>query len=325
MSVPGRVIVVGSINVDLVASVDRLPAPGETVTGATFDRHHGGKGGNQATAAARLGAEVVFVGAVGEDTFGPEARDALGAEGVDITRLAAVPGATGVALILVDARGENEIAVAAGANGQVSPERVERALARVALAPSDVVLVSNEIPIDSVRAALGLGRAAGATTVLNPAPATRLDDAILGMVDIVVPNVGELDELVGGGERQSDDTASLSPADIASHAATLLVGSGSANSGVSRAVIVTLGADGAVLVQRDRPPLVVPAARVNAVDTVGAGDTFVGSLAADLAAKRDVATATRRAVAAAGLSTTRAGARTGMPTATELDQFLDEG
>ncbi len=324
MSMRGRVIVVGSVNVDLVASVQRLPAPGETVTGATFARYAGGKGGNQATAAARLGAEVWFVGSVGDDALGVEAREALASEGIDVSELATVAGATGVALILVDARGENLIAVAAGANGEVTPTQVRAALARIAVSPPDVVLVSNEIPIASVRAALAAGRAAGATTVLNPAPATGLDATLLQAVDLLVPNTGELAELAArAGLAASDQGTSAGEADPAARGRILLAGPG--RPGVARAVIVTLGARGAVLVEGDAAPVAVPAVRVDAVDTVGAGDTFVGSLAADLAAGRDLETATRRATAAAGLSTTRPGARNGMPTAAELDAFLAGG
>ena len=141
-----RVIVVGSVNIDLVATADRLPAPGETVTGARFSRHHGGKGGNQAVAAARLGAETAFVGAVGDDAFGEEARAALAAEGIDLTAIRTVPGPTGVALILVDGRGENLIAVASGANALLTADDVLEAFVALAPAAGDVVLVGHEIP-----------------------------------------------------------------------------------------------------------------------------------------------------------------------------------
>lgn len=308
----GRVIVVGSVNVDLVATVERLPAPGETVIGGSFSRHHGGKGGNQATAAARLGARVAFVGAVGDDPFADEARAALGSEGIDVSELATIEGPTGVALILVDAHGENLIAVAPGANASVTAEQVIAALERARLRPVDVVLVSNEIPIDAVRAALREGRRAGATTILNPGPATGLDSMILASTDILVPNEGEVEQLIRG----------VSPG-RGSGAALLLAGP--AHPGVSRAVIVTLGAGGALLVRGDAAAATLPAADVHPVDTVGAGDTFVGSLAADLAADRGIAEAAARAVAAAGLSTTKPGARNGMPTAAELERFLGPG
>ncbi|HET7829392.1 MAG TPA: PfkB family carbohydrate kinase, partial [Candidatus Limnocylindrales bacterium] len=170
-----RVIVVGSVNVDLVVTVERLPAPGETVVGGRFARHDGGKGGNQAIAAARLGATTMFVGAVGDDAFGSDARAALAAGGVDTSELATLPGqATGVALILVDERGENSIAVAGGANAALGSVQVRQALKRVALAPDDVVLVGHEIRTAATHEALRQARLAKATAILNPAPAGGL-------------------------------------------------------------------------------------------------------------------------------------------------------
>lgn len=288
---PGRVIVVGSVNIDLVATVGHLPAPGETVTGGTFSQHHGGKGGNQAVAAARLGATVSFVGAVGDDAFGREARAALDAEGVDTTYLSTVPGkATGVALILVDAAGENSIAVASGANADVSAATVEDALTRLRPSPSDVVLVGHEIPTASVAAALATARGSGATTVLNPAPAHGLDAATIALADVVTPNEGEAAVLAAVGA---------------------VVGSGTGS------WLVSLGAAGARLVGADE--LVIPALAVDVADTTGAGDTLNGALAAGLAAGLPLATAATRAVAAASLAVTRAGAREGMPRTTELE------
>ncbi len=297
----GRVIVVGSVNVDLVVSTARLPLPGETVTGGRFARHHGGKGGNQAVAAARLGARTAFVGAIGDDAFGTEARAALAAEGIDLRGLATLEHeATGVALILVDARGENCIAVAGGANGAVTPTLVRDALENLAPQPADVLLVGHEIPTESSREALRLGRAAGATTILNPAPARGLDRDILDLADILTPNRGELAVLV------ADDGSSAGDA-----AAALLGGA------AGRAVLVSLGADGALLVDvGGATPLRPPPVAV--VDTVGAGDTLNGALAAGLAAGLELPVAARRAVIAASLAVTRAGAREGMPTSAEL-------
>ncbi len=298
---PGRVIVVGSVNVDLVVTVERLPGPGETVTGGRFARHHGGKGGNQAVAAARLGAETAFVGAVGGDAFGSDARAALGAEGIDLRGLVTLERqATGVALITVEASGENTIAVADGANAALTPEHVGDALRALGPRPGDVVLVGHEIPTGSTREALRLGRAAGATTILNPAPASGLDAELLALADILTPNRGELAGL-------SDDEEA--PAE--SVAAALV------SSAPSRAVLVTLGGEGALLVDGGGttalhgPPVTV-------VDTVGAGDTLNGALAAGLAAGLSLPDAARRAVMAATLAVTRAGAREGMPTLTEL-------
>lgn len=323
----GRVVVLGSVNVDLVATVERLPAPGETVIGGSFAQHQGGKGGNQATAAARLGGRVAFVGAVGDDAFGTAARSALQDEGIDLTSLASVDGPTGVALILVDARGENAIAVASGANEAVSASLVESALADHRPGPGDVVLACNEIPGEAVAAALRVGRAWGATTILNPAPASGLDPSVLDQVDVLIPNRGEL-ELLARAHAATERAVTAAGAPdgandldaVVALARTLLAAS--RRPGVRRAVIVTLGSHGAVLVPAVGADVPISAVAVDAVDTVGAGDTFVGALAADLAAGKDLEAATVRAVAAAGLSTTRPGARGGMPTGDELERFI---
>lgn len=300
----GRVIVVGSVNVDLVAVVDHLPAPGETVIGGRFEQHHGGKGGNQAVAAARLGASVAFIGAVGEDAFGSDARAALEREGIDLSGLSTLPGApTGVALILVDRDGENSIAVAGGANAALTSVGVRAALKRLAVTAGDVVLVGHEIRTGAAHEALRLGRLARATTILNPAPATGLEAPTLALADILTPNRGELADLVGDGPTGP--------------AAKRLLG---ADPG-TRAVLVSLGADGATLVT-GRKSTKIPARPVTAIDTVGAGDTLNGALAAGLAAGLSLDIAARRAVTAAGLAVSRAGAREGMPTAAELDAAL---
>jgi ribokinase len=319
--VSSRVIVVGSVNMDLAATADRLPAPGETVTGARFSRHHGGKGGNQAVAAARLGAETAFVGAVGDDAFGEEARAALAAEGIDLTAVRTVPGPTGVALILVDGRGENLIAVASGANALLTADDVLKAF--VALAPDarDIVLVGHEISTPTVKAALRAARQAGATTILNPAPAAGLDRSFFADVDILTPNRGELAALVG------EDVRRIGRAGRASErpeiAAATLLDRNSEGEGIRRAVIVTLGAAGAVVVERGHEPRDLPAPSVAAVDSVGAGDAFNGALAASLAAGLALEAAASRAIAAAAASTTRPGAREGMPTADELEALID--
>jgi ribokinase len=305
----GRVVVVGAVNVDLVVVAARLPGPGETVTGGDVARHHGGKGGNQAVAAARLGARVAFVGAVGDDDFGAAARAALAAEGIDVTHLAAVPRPTGVALIVVDARAENLIAVAPGANASPTATTVKAALDALAVGPGDVVLTSREVPPAAVRAALEAARAAGALAMLNPAPADGLDAATAALADLLTPNERELAELAPPAD---DRSANASPTVEASARRLLAAGL------PDRAVIVTLGAAGALAVPWDGPAIAIPAPRVVPVDTTGAGDTFNGALAAGLAAGLPLGDAARRAVGAAGLSTTRAGAREGMPTTAEL-------
>jgi ribokinase len=317
----GRVIVVGSVNVDLVTTVERLPEPGETVIGGTFSRHHGGKGANQATAAARLGSRVVFVGAVGDDPFADEARAALVSEGIDVSELATIEGPTGVALILVEANGENLIAVASGANASLSPAVVSSALRRLAVGPTDVVVVSHEIPTDAAVAALRNGREAGAITILNPAPATGLTSEAIGWSDIVVPNEGELRELVGDRDNPPDAGSPEGTGDVVAQAARLLAGNDAATSH-RRAVVVTRGARGATLVQSETEWAELPAPAVIAVDATGAGDTYVGALAAGLADELPIGDAARRAVAAATLSTTKPGARGGMPTSRELEAAL---
>jgi ribokinase len=373
----GRVIVVGSVNIDLVARVPHLPRPGETVTGGSYERHQGGKGGNQAVAAARLRRPTLFIGAVGDDTFEPEARRALSAERVDVSMVASLPGQpTGVALILVDAAGENEIAVVPGANGAIESGYVRDCLARLGPLIGDALLVCNEIPLHVVREALVCGHAAGATTILNPAPAIGIDRSIFGLADIVTPNRSELATLLGA-EAGRSGRKSDNATDATIRARTLLA-PGPDGPGVRKAVIVTLGAEGAMVFERvgsglDRvvpprpevgpspeavsgamgsagesdeapkpagavapatqdPPGAtrvgdlriweVPAAMVATVDSTGAGDAFCGALAAALAEGRSLAEAANRAVSAGALATTHVGAREGMPTAAELEEFL---
>jgi ribokinase len=303
----GRVIVIGSVNVDLVVRGERLPASGQTVTGGTFARHPGGKGGNQAVAAARLGRPTFLSGAVGDDTFGAEARAALSAEGVDISGLVSIQGQpTGVALILVDAAGENLISVASGANSMVDPAIVTAALDRLGRLDGDIVLVNREIPSAAVAATLEAARRAGATTILNPAPADGIDPAELAGADILTPNRGELAACAGG---SGDDTTETL-------ARRLIL------AGVGRAVVVTLGRDGAFLVPAAGPAIHVEGHAVRAIDTTGAGDTFSGALAVGIAEGRPIEEAVRRATVAAALSTTVPGARAGMPTLDALEAAL---
>ena len=290
-----RVIVVGSINVDLVVRGERLPVAGETVTGGRFSRHGGGKGANQAVAAARLDAQVTMVGAVGDDDLGEEALAALAAEGVDVAaveRLHAAP--TGVALICVDAAGENQIAVASGANAELGGDAVERAV-RAAAAGGAVVLLGHEVPEAAVLA--GAREAPGAI-VLNPAPARALPDALAALGPILTPNAGEACELTG--EREPEAAARALAARTRAP------------------VLVTLGARGVLVLDGDGAA-VLPAPAVEAVDTTGAGDTFNGALATELAAGRSLHDAAAFALIAAALSVRAAGAREGMPRRPEVD------
>jgi len=273
------VCVVGSANLDLVATTDRLPRPGETVLGAEFRQHPGGKGLNQAVAAARSGATVAFVGAIGADDAGTTLRAVLDAESIDATGVTVIEDVpTGRALITVDRDGENVIVVAPGANG---------ALANAHVPAARVVLAQLEIPAAAVLAALRGARNAGATTILNPAPAPggELDAALLEVVDVLVPNEHEV-ELLGGVTRLLD-------------------------AGV-RTVIVTRGADGAE-VRSAAQQWTQSSLEVDVVDTTGAGDAFCGSLAARLAAGDDLRMAVEWAVAAGALAATVAGAVPSLP------------
>lgn len=297
----GQVVVVGSVNVDLVARVPRLPAPGETVSGGTFSRHHGGKGANQAVAAARFGASVRFVGAVGDDEMGVAARDALSAEGIDVSGLEVLPAAlTGVALIAVDGSGENQIAVAPGANATLGIETVQRAL-KGRLRHPGVLLVNREIGDEPLLAAASLAHAAGLAIMVNAAPPRSLPDALLDFGPTLVLNEGEVDRL--GGMRGVEASARV----LAEETGAL--------------VIVTLGQEGALVVAGRRVER-VPGHRVDAVDTTGAGDTVCGVLAAELAAGRTIEQAVRTAMAAAAVSVMVAGAREGMPSRSEVQEFL---
>jgi ribokinase len=284
----GSIAVVGSINVDVVVEVDRLPAPGETVVGGDRRELPGGKGANQAVAAARLGGAVALVARVGADDAGRRLRDALAGEGVDVTHVGEDPEApTGMALIAVDAAGENTIVVSPGANDRVSPADVRAA--SDLLAGAAVILIQHEVPDEAIAAALA---AAGGTVVLNPAPAR----ALAGPVDVLVPNRGELEALAG----RAGDPVELARA---LHGAA--------------AVVVTLGPEGAVVVQGERAER-IQAPRVDAVDTTGAGDAFCGALAQALADDATLVEAARWAARAAAVSVTRLGAQAGMPRREDL-------
>ena len=294
MSAP-LLVVLGAVNVDLVVRGVPLPRPGETVLGGSFERHHGGKGGNQAVAATRAlrggpaDGAVRFLGAVGDDTMGDEALEALRNEGIDVSHVALAPEtATGVALIVVDNRGENQIAVAAGANATLSPDDIEAGLE--GFGPGSVLLVSLEVPMEVVRRAAERARELGGTVVLNPAPAAEEARALLDVADIITPNERELSVL-------GHDPESIR----------------AAHPGLR--VVLTLGDRGAEI----DGFIAVPAPRVRAVDTTGAGDTVNGVLAACLLEGRPLEEAARRAVAAASASVTRAGAREGMPLRNEID------
>ena len=284
------VYVVGSVNVDLVVTAASLPRPGETVAGGTFERHGGGKSANQAVAAARLGARVRMVGAVGDDDLGEEAVAALRGEGIDVSAVGRLAGsATGVALIVVDAAGENQIAVASGANAELGADAVEAALRG---ADGGVALLGFEVPDAPMLAGARAARAAGIAVIVNPAPARELPAALLELSPLLTPNLDEARALAG----ESD-------AEAAARALAARTGA---------PVVVTLGAEGALVVDRESVDR-IPAPHVEVVDTTGAGDAFNGALAYELAGGAALLDAVRAAIAVAAASTCAAGARTVVP------------
>ncbi|MBX3567415.1 MAG: ribokinase [Rhizobiaceae bacterium] len=296
------IVVVGSINLDLVADVERLPAPGETVPGATFRTAPGGKGANQALAAARAGAEVRMIGAVGKDAFAGEALALLEKGGVDLSAVRRVHASTGVALIFVDGAGENVIVVVAGANGTVLPGD----LATAEIARDDVLLFQHEIPLATVEAGLRLARETGARSVLNTAPFRPEAAHLLALADTVVANETEFDlyasELgLPGAAREERMRAFV--------AAT------------GRTLVVTLGGDGVIAIDAEGV-LRVPAMSIRPVDTVGAGDTFCGYLAASLAEGLDIEAALRRAAVAGSLACLEPGAQPSVPTRDKVEAAL---
>ncbi len=279
------VVVVGSANLDLVATVDELPRPGESVRATTYAEHAGGKGLNQAVACARMGARTAFVGCVGDDPAGAALRKVLDAEGIDLGGLAVVDEPTGRAMVLVDTRGENSIVVVPGANARLDPTVADT------LPAARVVLVQLEIPLATVAAVTAAARQAGALVVLNPAPAAPLPDEVLACVDVLTPNAGELDAIGG--------TARLHAAGVAT-------------------VITTRGADGVEL-SRAGTLSRLDAHPVSPVDTVGAGDAFSGTLCAELAAGSSLHDAVATALVAGALATTVRGAVPSLPTRTAVD------
>lgn len=299
-----NIVVVGSSNTDLVIRVPNLPAPGETVSGGDLMTVPGGKGANQAVAAARLGAHVTFVACVGDDAYGAAALRHYRNEGIDVRYVRTTTAApSGVALICVDAAGHNMIAVAPGANHQLMPDDIERAASAVCAA--DSLLLQLETPLATVEAAISMARRAGVRVILNPAPAQPLPARLLSQIDVITPN-----------ELEARVTAGL-PADTPlPQVAAALQAAGVAT------VLVTLGERGAYVCDRFGASFTVPAYAVSAVDTVAAGDAFNGGLAVALSQGQDLVDAVRYANAVAAISVTRPGAQTSLPTAGEVGGFL---
>ncbi|HZG55835.1 ribokinase [Paenibacillus sp.] len=303
-----NLVVVGSLNMDLVVSSSRMPLVGETIEGEAIHYIPGGKGANQAVGCARLGASVTMVGAAGDDAFGAQLIDALAQAGARTDRIARLPGVpTGTATIL-HTPADNCIVIVPGANGQVTPDMIEAS--REAIQAADALLVQLEVPLPSVERALRIAREAGVTTILNPAPAKPLPDAILALADWVTPNETEFAALGGGA---AEDDASLAAA----------IERWEARYG--HRLVVTLGSRGAATVEGGRLR-VAPAPKVTPVDTTGAGDCLNAAFAFALASGRPAEDALEFAVRAASLSVTRFGAQAGMPTLPEAEAaFADRG
>ena len=301
----GRVVVAGSINMDVVATADRHPRVGETVAGKEVLYFPGGKGANQAVAAAKLGAPTTLIGRLGADTFGHELRSFLAAQSVDLSLVRKTAEAhTGTAIItLADA--DNTIVVVPGANGLVSADDV----AAAEFAQGDVAVSQFEIPLPTIAAFFKRARAAGATTILNPAPARAVDAGLLGLVDILVLNETELGLLARTELRDTDE-----PARFIDAAKSLRVSD-------HQMICVTLGKRG-VLALLDEEPVIVPGRDVTAVDTAGAGDCFVGALAAQLALGASIRDALGYANIAASICVQRMGAAPSMPTAAEVAAII---
>lgn len=304
---PRKIVVIGSSNTDMVIKSERLPAPGETVLGGTFLMNPGGKGANQAVAAARLGGDVTFVCKTGTDLFAQRAEEGYRREGIDtafVLRNADVP--SGVALITVDAEGENCIVVAPGANDTLSAADIEQA--RAVIESADLVVMQLEIPLDTVLAAARIARAAGARVLLNPAPAPArpLSDELLSLVDLLIPNRTEAELLSGVRIAEWEDAESAA---VRLH-----------ERGVG-SVLITLGSRGALCFDGIRHERIA-SCPVKSVDSTGAGDTFCGALCVALSEGRDLVAAARFASLVASISVTRVGAQQAIPYRTEVDRAL---
>ncbi|KAA0216672.1 MAG: ribokinase [Leptolyngbya sp. PLA3] len=298
----GRVCIVGSINMDLVVRAPRLPAPGQTLMGGPFARFPGGKGANQAVAAARAGAHVAMLGAVGDDEHGLAMRTTLSDHAVDVARVSTRSGtATGVALITVDDAGENTIVVAPGANASLSPEAV--ASAADVIRHADVLLAQLEVPLEAVAKAASIARSAHTKVMLNAAPAQSLPRDLLALLDVLIVNRGEA-ALIAGRSPEED------PASLAKALQTL---------GVPE-IVITLGGDGAL--HAGARTTRIAAFHVEPIDTVGAGDAFAGAFAAAIADKMPTEAALRFAAAAGALATTKQGAIPSLPTRAEIQHLL---
>jgi len=299
------IIVVGSLNMDLVVRAPHMPAPGETIIGSNFRTIPGGKGANQAVAAAKLGAQVSMVGRVGDDDFGRAQLRNLGQLGIDTRYITVDPdAATGIALITLDASGQNSIVIAAGANMHLTVADIDAA--QEIIAQADVLVCQLESPLEAVEHAIALAHSCGVKVILNPAPARKLSPETLSKVDFLIPNESETAILTG---MEVTDVPSAKKA--ADHLRQQGVG----------IVILTLGEKGALLVGPSEE-MYIPAYEVEVVDTTAAGDAFVGGFAVALAEGENLANAVRFANAAGALTVTRLGAQPSLPTRKEVESLL---
>ena len=299
------IVVVGSSNTDMIIKLDRIPKPGETCLGGEFITAAGGKGANQAVAAARAGGAVTLIARVGQDMFGERAVAGLTQYGINVEHVQYDESPSGVALIFVGKDGENSIGVASGANAKLSPADVQQA--KSAFDSADVVIMQLETPLATVRAAADLAHANGALVILNPAPAQPLPDALLKMVSILTPNEIEV-ELLTGIEVNDEASCGL--------AADILLRKG------IETVIITLGSRGSFVASADQKQL-VPGFKVTQVDTTAAGDTFNGTLAVALSEGKSMFDAVRFANAAGAVAVTRMGAQPSAPNRTEIEKLVD--
>jgi ribokinase len=296
------ILVIGSLNADLVARAPRFPRPGETISGSDLHIIPGGKGANQAVAAARQGASAAMLGRVGRDGFGTFLIDSLKSNSVDTTHILADDSATGTAIIVVDSNGQNSIVLSAGANGKVSPADVDSA----SFLNPRLILLQLEIPIPTVLHAAKWGRQKGMTVILNPAPARELPDELIANIDYIIPNETELSLLTG---MEVKDIFS------AEQAAQILLNRG------AKHVIVTLGSKGALLVS-GKQTAQVDAYTVDVVDTTAAGDAFIGGFASALLDGLEIEKAVKYANACGALAATKFGAQPSLPTKEEVIVFV---
>jgi ribokinase len=307
MKTTGQLVVLGSINADHILNLDRFPMPGETLNGNHYQVAFGGKGANQAVAAGRSGADIAFIACVGDDDTGERIRQQLAKDRIDTVPVAVIKGeSTGVALIFVNAEGENFIGINAGANGALSAERVEQHHDRIAGAQA--LLMQLESPLETVLAAARIAHHNQTKTILNPAPASPLPDELLALVDIITPNETEAEILTG---IHVDDDESAARAAAALH-----------DKGIST-VLITLGKRGVWLSENGAGQR-IPGFSVKAVDTIAAGDTFNGALMTALLESRSMEDAVRFAHAAAAIAVTRKGAQPSVPWRQEIDAFLQQ-